>query len=155
MKLRFDNPKGLTETQFEHIEKIIGRPLPYSVKNFYKDYAGSRPTLNGNSSCITITLADGWKTANTFEAIDSYETLKNHLSNIGYLCELAKHFNLNSRYVEPEYLFPLGLLPNGAIYIAIDGMHNGKVYTSDNGDFGIVFHSDSLEQFFESVFEYS
>lgn len=155
MQLRFDNSKGLTETELEHIEKIIRRPLPNSVKSFYKDHAGSRPTLNGNICWITITLSDGWTTTNIFEAVDSYETLQKHLSNIDYLTDHAQHFDLSPQYVEPEYLFPIGLMPNGAIYIAIDGKHNGKIYTADNGDFGIVFHSDNLEKFLESVFEYS
>ncbi len=152
MKLRFENANGLTESQIEHIEKRIGRRLPHSIKNYYKNYAGSRPAVNGNSANITISQNDGLANTNIFEAVDSFETLQNHLSNIDYLTELAQHFNLSSQYVEPENLFPLGLLPNGAIYIAIDGQNKGKVYTADNGDFGIIFHSSNLEMFLESVF---
>jgi hypothetical protein len=152
MKPTFNNPKGFLDIELEQIEKIIGKTLPFYLRNFYKNHGGANPTINGKPGCLTVTHSDGWVTTNWIESIDSFETLQAHLSNLDYLKELAEHFELNSEYVEPENLFPLCNLTNAAVYVAIKGKHNAKVYVADNGDFGIIYHSNDFDQFWNSLF---
>ncbi len=152
MKPSFTNSKGFLEQELTQIENNIGKPLPSYLRTFYKNYGGAIPTINNKPGCLTIKHSNGWVTTNWIEYIDNFETLQVHLSNNDYLKELAEHFDLSSEYVEPEYLFPLCILPNGAVYVSIDGKHNGKVFVADNGDFGIIYHSTSFEQFWNSLF---
>ena len=152
MKPAINNPKGFLEIELEQIENNIGKSLPYYLRNFYKNYGGATPTINNKPGCLTITYSDGWTTTSWIEYIDSFETLQVHLSNLDSLKELAEHFDLSSDYVEPENLFPICNLPSGAVYVAIDGKHNGKVFIADNGDFGIAYHSADFDQFWNSLF---
>lgn len=152
MKPTFNNSKGFLEIELEQIENSVGKPLPVYLRNFYKNYGGAAPIINGKPGCLTVIYSNGRATTSWIESIDSFETLQVHLSNIDSLNELAEHFELNSEYVEPENLFPLCNLPNGAVYVAIEGKHNGKVYVADNGDFGIIYHSNDFDQFWNSLF---
>lgn len=152
MKPTFNNSKGFSEIELEQIENHFGKPLPFYLRNFYKNYGGATPTINNKPACLTITYSNGRATTSWIEHIDNFETLRVHLSNIDSLKELADHFEVSSEYVEPENLFPLCNLPSGSVYVAIDGKHNGKVFIADNGDFGIMYHSSDFDQFWNSLF---
>lgn len=152
MQLTFENATKLSLKELLHIEMLFGKDLPEYLKDFYKNYAGATPEIEGKRSCLTITHPKGWTQSNYIENVDDFNSLQIHLSNIQYLLEHAEDFALSDDYVEPESLFPICNLPNGAVYVAIDGKHKGKVYTADNGDFGIIYHSENFDAFWTSLF---
>lgn len=149
MKIEFVNSNPLSASQIKEVEALIGLPVPDSISSYYKQYGGAEPQINGKSCCINNTRSDGYKLELCIERIDDYLTLVQHigyaLGPYGYLEEMAVHFELGKDYVETEFLFPICLLLNGAIYVAINGIHIGKIYIADTGDFGINLHAESLE----------
>ncbi len=38
--------------------------------------------------------------------------------------------------------------------MALHGIHKGKIYIADNGDFGITFQANTLREFLESLYPY-
>jgi aminopeptidase-like protein len=153
MELQFVNSAGMTERQLSMVEDLFGTALTPELRTFLKVHAGSKPTINGDICCIDIKHSDGWKQSSCIERIVSFESLLVKLENCDYLNEFVVHFGLTYDYVEAKYLFPLAELPNGSLLTAVNGRHTGKVYTADNGDFGILFHSESLAAFWASVYK--
>ena len=144
----------MTETQLSAVEDLFGTALTPELRTFLKIHAGSKPTVNGGICCFDIRHSNGWKQGSFIERIVSFETILIQLDCRDYLNEFVVDFGLTSDYVETDYLFPVAELPNGAVLLAVSGKHAGKVYTADNGDFGILLHSESLAAFWASVYKW-
>ena len=100
---------------------------------------------------MKIIHEDGWESNSFISKIESIETSVDTWGYRGYLNEFQEDFELTEDYVEANFLFPIMEISSGAVYVAIGGKHNGKVYTVDNGDFGIVFHSNTLDEFISKI----
>ena len=70
-----------------------------------------------------------------------------------YLEEFRSDFQIPRDYLESEYLYLIAKCDNQAICMALNGIHKGKIYSADNGDFGIVFQTNSLAEFLESLYD--
>ena len=152
MKIQFEGSIELTENQLDHIESLIGKVIPAQIRKLYKYHSNSVPKINGTRCSCKIHCNDGWIIANFIEKIPSFEELQNDLSDKEFLEDYVRHFGLTDEYVEVEHLFPFAILPNGGIYIALEGKHKGKIYAADNGDFGITFQYNSFDLFWNSVY---
>ncbi|RYE14488.1 MAG: SMI1/KNR4 family protein [Rickettsiales bacterium] len=153
MELKFNGSEGFSENQLNEFEELLNRELPSNLIEFLLQHGGSTPLINNKNCCFTINLFNGSIICGYIKKIVSYESLKNDLQYIGYLEEHVEYFSLSKDYVETQYLFPFAILAKAVVYVSIRGKHLNKVYYADNGDFGIIFLADSIELFFESLFE--
>ena len=154
LELQFVNSIGMTDRELSEVENLFGTGLPPEVRTFLKLQAGSKPTVNGDICCFDIKHSNGWKQSSFIERIVNFESILVQLDCREYLHEFVVCFGLTSDYVEADYLFPIAELPAGALLMAVSGRHAGKVYSADNGDFGILFHSQSLAAFWASVYKW-
>lgn len=69
-----------------------------------------------------------------------------------YLIEFQTHFENPKDYVEAEYLYHIAD-GTGSILISLGGQHYGKIYSADNGDFGIIYQADNIDDFLDSLYE--
>lgn len=67
-----------------------------------------------------------------------------------HLIEFQEHFEIPRTYVEAEHLYFIAD-GAGAICIALAGLHVGKIYSSDNGDFGIIYQAEDFNSFMKSI----
>jgi len=131
------------------IEEKIGTSLPKSYNEFlllentdiYKYKSFSRLLKNGYKKIIQI---------------DEVMTIENFLENNKYLdfiVEFQEDDELPSSYVEGKFLYQIMNCDSKSVYLSMDGLHKGKVYVVDNGDYGITFQSNTLEEFLNSIFD--
>lgn len=154
--LAFDPIKGITKIELAQIEKETNLIIPENLKNFLVSYAGGKPTHDEQAYFYDIIDEDGWNSGDSIEAIyDASEIIEGYKILKPYLKETFDHFELDKTFVETEYLLPFILIScGGAIHMAIGGKHSGKVYQVDNGDFGILLISNSLEEFIKALYLY-
>ncbi|MBO9563626.1 MAG: SMI1/KNR4 family protein [Niastella sp.] len=130
------------------IEEKLGFKLPEDYKQFLLDEAG-------HSQCMfkvyPRVLQDGWKTDGIIEKVTSVDTFWQANQYREYLREFQEHFENPASYVESEYLYVI-MSGTGVVCMAMSGTHKGKIYSVDNGDFGIVYQTDNLEQFLQSLY---
>ena len=69
-----------------------------------------------------------------------------------YLIEHQVHFENPTDYVEAEYLYHIAG-GTGSICISLGGLHYGKIFSADNGDFGIIYQADNINLFIDSLYE--
>lgn len=137
--------------KIHHIETSLGLELPDDYKRFLL-----------SSNCLKITnkafsriLQDGYCTDGL---IDAFYTVDNFLEQQhyrDYLVETQKHFGNSTNYVEAEHLYYIASGASGSICIALGGKHFGKIYSVDNGDFGIVYQSINIDAFIDSLYDFS
>ena len=151
LEIQFMNSKGMTDSQLQDLELKMNFILPNEIKDFLRANAGSRPFINGKVPCFNITHSNGRLQGEWIENVPSYEQLLIYNENKDYLNLFFTHFGLGRDYVEVEYLFPFLYLPAGSVFIATKGQHKGKIYTADNGDFGILLNAPSLSEFWNSI----
>ena len=153
MKIEFKNAKPLTDSQIQSIEKLSGVIFPSEIKHFYQHFAGAKPEINDDVACFKITLDDGYEIESFLENVYDYDSLVEYFENnngqYDFISEYVQHFDLSPEYVDCTTLLPIVALPNGAVYASVSGIHRGKIYTVDSGDFGIVYHSANLTQFLD------
>ena len=156
MKIEFKNAKPLTDSQIQSIEKLSGVILPSEIRHFYLHFAGAKPGINNGDACFKITLDDGDEIESFLEDVYDYDSLVEYFENnngqYDFISEYVQHFDLSPEYVDCATLLPIVALPNGAVYASVSGIHRGKIYTVDSGDFGIVYLSANLTQFLDSVY---
>lgn len=145
------NIQPTTEAEIKTVEQTTGLHLTESFKAFILEYNGGIPQHNHEVCSLTIEYEDGYKTSTFVENLISMQEVTRQWENVGYLEELAAHFELTREYVEVEKLFPIANLANGVAYIALGGKHKGKIYIADNGDFGIVYHCASMNDFLANL----
>jgi hypothetical protein len=133
----------ITEAELKAVEKQIGHRFPEEYRQFLLTYNGGKPVPDG----IRVTLSDGYcftSAVYKFYALEELLTLERR-----YLQEFIEHFELTDDYVEAPYLYHIAECLSGSICLAVAGKHQGKIYYTDNGDFGIVYQSASLGSFLE------
>lgn len=155
-KLDFDNTKGIKSEDILYIKNKTGFELPLNIELFLKSYSGGNSYSRELYYTYECFHDDGYKTENSIVSIFTPEEIVEAYDNLKlYLEETFEHFELSTDYVETKYLLPIIELGNGGtINIHIGGKHNGKVYEVDNGDFGIILLSNSLQDFIEKLYVY-
>jgi len=125
--------------KINHIETTLGLELPDDYKRFLL-----------SSICLEISNKDG--------VIDAFYTVDNFLEQQycrDYLVETQNHFGNLQSYVEAEHLYYIAGGASGSICIALGGKHFGKIYSIDNGDFGIIYQSVNIDAFIDSLYDFS
>jgi hypothetical protein len=152
MIIDFKNQLGLSPEQTAILQEKIVKPIPSVLLNFLKKNSGAIPMINGNLCNFQTIHSDGWKQDSFIENITTSENIISEFEDRDTLNLYFSSFELTSKFVEIEYLLPFAFAANGVLYCSIGGVHSGKVYFVDNGDFGILFQSESFERFWDSVF---
>jgi len=130
------------------IERILGFNLPKD----YSQFLQSKEFENNREKQFPVIHKDGYKTRGYLEKFSKPEDFFESNQYRSYLKDFVKHFELDKNYVEAESLYHIADCSNGAVCMALNGKHKGKIYSVDNGDFGIIHQSNSLKEFIESLF---
>lgn len=143
---------GITDIQ--EIEAITGLTLSDDYKRMYGSYSGlEADDGEGVGSPISVKYEGFEKTAHV-RLFYSVEEIRICWKYVGpdALKEEAERFDLNEEFVETEYLVPIaGEYDGGAIFIAVGGRHVGKMFLSDNGDFGIGCLANNVDEFLRKI----
>ena len=155
MNISFDKATPFTDEQISKVEVLFGAPLSEEVKQFYLEHGGSEPNIAGGDCGFIIENADGWQTESVIYSVPSYLELETALKQnyLEYLKEYVASASLEGNKLNYKDLFPVFNLPNGAVYIAVSGEQEGKVYTADSGDMGLVYNSADLSQFLSKLYK--
>lgn len=73
--------------------------------------------------------------------------------DLSYIKEFQEEDELPDSYVESRYLYQIINCDNTIVVMAFEGIHKGKIYTVDNGDFGIRYQADNLNDFLRKIFD--
>lgn len=131
-----------------YIEQHFGVRFPDEYREFLVN--ASSFVLQNPFYCVI--LQDGYRTDGR---VDEFYTLENFIERQKYreeLIDFQTHFENPTTYVEAEYLYFIAE-GSGAICIALGGKHYGKIYSVDNGDFGIIYQADNINIFIDSMYE--
>lgn len=155
-KLNFNNIKEFNTEDIKLIYDNTGLEVPTNLHSFLKLYSGGDSNNHNYIYTYDIIHEDGWKTSNSILLVLTAEKIIEYFTNLKpYLQDTMEHFELDTNFVETDFLLPIiELGDGGTINIAIGGDHNGKIYEVDNGDFGIILQSNSLEEFINSLYIY-
>ena len=151
MKLEFKDPQGMSNIDIQNLENEIGLKFLSGLKSFLKENSGASEPLLGGTYFIPIIYENGWEDEMFISKIETVESIKNTLSYKKGLDELVKHFELTETYIETRYLLPFIELSGGEAYIALAGSNEGSVYIVDNGDFGVIKMSRTLDEFLNLI----
>ncbi len=143
----------LSDTQMAQMEKSLSIQFSKKMYDFIKSNSNGVPKLSQKNCNYCYQFEDGWKYELSIEKIIDFESITTIFDDDEMLELYIKEHNLTNDFVEIEHLCPFAYAPNGVFYCSIGGKHNGKIYFADNGDFGILFLTNSLEEFWNSVQE--
>ena len=134
----------ITKKDIEVFEVETGIHLP----DMYTEFL-----LKNNSSIycnkvFSIIHSDGYETNDAIVKFHSLEELAKGIEYNEYMVDFQTHFDLLVEYVEANNLINIAETLGGTIAISIDGQHKGKIYSIDNGDFGIIFLANDILNFF-------
>lgn len=153
-KIKFKNPKPITDSEIKDIEKFTGFKLPSNIKVFFKNYAESEIQFENQTECFfDLIYNDGWKTDDGLQKVESLNSIKERWEYRNYLEHFQNDFKVHTDYVESDKLFPVIETYSGSqIYVSIGGYHDGKIFHVDNGDFGFCLLANSLDEFFDKCY---
>lgn len=132
----------------EIIEKELGLTLPVDFREFL--IKSKSFVLDKQVYCRI--LQDNYRTDGI---IYELYTVDNFLERQLYrddLFEMQAHFENPSEYVESEFLYYIAD-GSGTICISLGGQHYGKIYSVDNGDFGIIYQAENVNAFIDSLYD--
>lgn len=138
-------------TELEDIEAKLGYELPKEFVEFLN--TSDKEEYENKEYCRT--LLDGYITDGKIERFSTYETFFSDNEYRSFLEEFQAHFEIQDDYVESKYLYLIALCDSDSICMALNGKHRGKIYSVDNGDFGITFQANTLEEFLKSLYSSS
>ena len=133
--------RKITQAELESVEQQIGYKFPEEYREFMLVNNGGRPSPD----VFRITLSDGYTFTSAVHKFFSWDELLTFYRE--YLEEYMEVFELTDEYVEARYLYHIAECLSGSICIAVAGKHEGTIYYTDNGDFGIIYQSKSFESF--------
>jgi hypothetical protein len=143
----------LSDIQMEQMEKSLSIQFPKEIYDFIQIKSNGVPKIQQKNCTYSYQFEDGWKYELSIEKIIDFESITKLFDDDEMLERYIKDQNLTKDFVEIEHLCPFAYAPNGVFYISVSGKHNGKVYFADNGDFGILFLTNSFENFWDSVYD--
>lgn len=131
------------------IEQYLGLKFP----DDYSEFLLKADTCVVENNVYCRVLQDNYRTDGVvyefYTTTNFIKQLKNRDRN--YLLEFQIHFENSTDYVEAEYLYHIAE-GTGSICISLGGQHYGKIYSVDNGDFGIIYQADNINQFIDSLY---
>ncbi len=152
MDINFEKPSLLNSEDIIMIEAKISIQLPSYLINFFTKYSNSIPSYNSNPCEFKVYHPDGRTIGYMWiEKIVGLEGIFAEFDDRETLELFIREQNLSKDFVEIEYLCPFAYAPNGVLYCSIAGLHSGKIYFADNGDFGLLFVRNNFEEFWNSV----
>ena len=132
----------------ESIEDQLGYKLPDEYKTFLRGKDNDRFLNKGYHRVID----ENFTTDSSIDEIIRIENFWQYNKDREYLFDFEKHFENAESYVEAKYLYFIFGCVNGAICMVLNGNHRGKIYSVDNGDFGIIFQAENLKDFLKSLY---
>lgn len=135
--------------KIKEIENRLGLKLPLDYKLFLTNVD---KLIIQDSVTFCRILQDNYRTDGLiYEFLNDSNFLERNVSR-QYLIEHQKHFKNPKEYVEAEYLYYVAT-GTGAICIALGGLHYGKIFSVDNGDFGIIYQAENIDLFINSLYK--
>ena len=137
----------------DHIKSFevkIGESLPVD----YKTFLDSNTSENYKEKYFSRILPSGYK--KPLIIIDFYSKekfIKENDSNWQYLIEFQEDDKLPDSYVEAKYLYEIANCDSSGVYMAMRGLHKGKIYVADSGDYGLSYQCASINDFIESIYD--
>lgn len=135
-------------SKINNIEQQLGLRFPDDYKEFL---------LKANSFVIENRvycriLLDNYRTDGVIHEFHTIDNFMNRQEYRDYLFDFQNDFETPKDYVESEFLYHIAD-GTGSICIALGGQHYGKIYSVDNGDFGIIFQADSFNKFLTGLYD--
>ncbi|WP_230626928.1 hypothetical protein, partial [Vibrio alginolyticus] len=133
------------ESSLLDIHHLYGNQLSDELIEFFTAYAGSE--LSELEIELTVNYYGNITQQESLEKIcSSREVIEIH-QYLGFLEDYVVHFEISKDFVEAQHLYPVALSYDSLYLISLSGVHSGKVYHADNGDFGIGLVCNSLKDF--------
>lgn len=151
-KISVQDPKPFSKEEISELERLTGLTFSEELVSFFTKYAGGKPKINGKDCLTKIVYEDGLESENYIVKIESFESIRDTWKYNDYLKEFKVLFKIPDSYVEVDKLIPIIELMSDSIYYASGGIHSGKIYHVDNGDFGISKSADSLEEYMNNLY---
>ena len=132
---------------------IIEQQLDIKFPNDYKLFLSNADKFiieNFFSYCVI--LQNNYRTDGCIYEFYTVDNFIEKQKYRGYLVEDQAHFENPKDYVEAEYLYHIAG-GTGSICISLGGLHYGKIFSVDNGDFGIIYQADNINLFIDSLYE--
>ncbi len=153
MNLKFSN-SGLPADQqkIKEFEDLTNSKLPSDFYDFLLKFNGTEIYPN----FILVEYPDflGWREIVPLNKLWSIEEIIKAIDYQSSIAELTDHFEQPKEYVESKYLYWIGEFIGTSLAISVGGLHKGKVYHVDNGDFGVALIANSFTEFLNNLFDY-
>jgi hypothetical protein len=132
--------------------KTIEDKLGYGLPEDYKDFL-----LNADKSQYQYKKYDtldrsGYRSDGQIDYFSTIESFSKDNLHRSFLEEHQAELQIPRDYLESEYLFIIARCDYQSICMALNGTHKGKIYCADNGDFGIIFQSKTLNEFLRDLY---
>jgi hypothetical protein len=131
----------------KHIEQQLGVTFP----NDYREFLSKAHTFILENNVYCRILQDNSKSDDFIYEFHTTENFIERQKYRDYLVEFQIHFENPTDYVEAEYLYHIAD-GTGSVCISLGGKHYGKIFSVDNGDFGIIYQADNIEEFINSLY---
>ena len=131
------------------LEVDLGFELPNSYRKFLLNEDVKR--LNGKS--FPVTHIDGNKVIwriEEFADVSDFLKFNEYRTNFNHLVEFANELDF-IEYVDGETLYYIADCTNGGIVMSMKGNKVGKIYSVDNGDFGLIYLEDDIYEFLDTI----
>lgn len=143
--MKLENNKQIDKKDFALIERHYDCEISEEIKKFLNDFNGEL-TDPENGLEVEYISSGGNVRKDWFLNIYHTKEIINQLQYISYIEDFFLENDLNSDYVEVDYLLPVMEVCGGSLnlYVALSGKHMNKVFIVDNGDFGICKTKESV-----------
>ncbi len=153
-KIEFTKSRAATIEDIDELKAVTGKDLPGWYTEHFIRLSGLKRVelkdheIDDNTHVdFTATFEDGGTDGDHIIDFLTVEQIKQVWPYIDYLEEDIERFEISSRFVQWQYLFPLAGTGDGTLYVAIGGNHDRAVYEADNGDYGIGRVASDIDDF--------
>ena len=157
-KIEFSREHLATLADIDELKAFTEKDLPNWYVDHFMHLSGLKRVELTNSEIddnthvdFTAVYEDGNSDGDHITNFMTAAQIKQVWPYIDYLEDDVEHFEISSKFVQWEHLFPLANSGDGTIYIAIGGDHNRAVYEADNGDYGIGRVAADIDDFVASL----
>ena len=157
-KTEFVKTHIATSEDISELELVTGKDLPEWYKEHYISLSGLKRSklkaheVDDNTHVdFTAVFENGGSDGDHIIDFMTVDQVKQVWPYIDYLEDDVENFEISSRFVQWEYLFPLAGTGDGTIYVAIGGDHDRAVYEADNGDYGIGLVAKDIDDFINEL----
>ncbi len=133
------------------LEEKLGYPIPDDLHELLQGDADKYCGLE----FVSVNIY-GYKSPELMGSFSTYKTFWKHNQYREVLEEFQEDDEQEESYVQSEYLYIIGDANgfSGSVCMALHGIHKGKIYFADNGDDGIIFQADTLQDFLNSLYSH-